>query len=231
METTVTIQKLPDQVVRALAQQIVRGEIKDNPPSEIEICDQYGVSKTVAREVIARLVALKLITVRSGKRMIIRPQADWDFLNPLLLEVAPIETKKRVLEELLFLRELIEPAIVQLAAKNATSEQLRIIEKLVIAMKEHSVDSDQFHELDYEFHSILAEASQNMILSYFLKSLQGLYRISMQVTDSNPKGVPSAIQDHEQILQSIREGDEIKAQKSMEDHLQLVKEGLRLGGA
>lgn len=230
MATTVTVQKLPDQVTRALVRKIVRKEISEKPPSEIEICEEYGVSKIVAREVLSKLVSLRLITVRSGKRMVIRPQEEWDFLNPLLLEVAPTGTKERVLEELLYIRELLEPSIVSLAAKSATPEQIERIEKVLADMKACAHESDHFYELDYEFHSLLAEASQNMILAYLIKSLQGLYRISMQVTDRNPIGVPAAIQDHEQVMQALKAGDEVNARKFMEDHLQLVREGLRLGG-
>jgi DNA-binding FadR family transcriptional regulator len=50
--------KLSDQVTRAVARRIANGEIGDDvpPPTELEICQEFGVSKTTAREVIRSLV-------------------------------------------------------------------------------------------------------------------------------------------------------------------------------
>ena len=46
--------KLSDQVTRVLAGRIVNGDIgvAELPPTEQDICEEFGVSKTTAREVI-----------------------------------------------------------------------------------------------------------------------------------------------------------------------------------
>jgi len=51
--------KLSDQVTRVLAGRIVNGEIGEAglPPTEQDICAEFGVSKTTAREVIGALAA------------------------------------------------------------------------------------------------------------------------------------------------------------------------------
>jgi DNA-binding FadR family transcriptional regulator len=56
--------KLSDQVTRVLAGRIVNGEVgvDDLAPTEQDICAEFGVSKTTAREVIGALAARGLVT-------------------------------------------------------------------------------------------------------------------------------------------------------------------------
>ena len=74
--TTTRVQslKLSDQVTRVLAGRIVNGDIgvTDLAPTEQDICSEFGVSKTTAREVIGALASRGLVTVRHGRRMEIR---------------------------------------------------------------------------------------------------------------------------------------------------------------
>ena len=78
--------KLSDQVTRVLAGRIVNGDI-GLPPTEQDICAEFDVSKTTAREVIGALASRGLVTVRHGRRMEIRPVSEWNHLDPLLLEL------------------------------------------------------------------------------------------------------------------------------------------------
>ena len=63
--------KLSDQVTRVLAGRIVNADIgvDDLAPTEQDICAEFGVSKTTAREVIGALGSRGLVTVRHGRRM------------------------------------------------------------------------------------------------------------------------------------------------------------------
>ena len=76
-------------MTRALVRSIVNGEIGEStpPPTEQEICRDFGVSKTTAREVVRSLAALGLVEVRHGRRMRVRAVDEWNHLDPLLLEV------------------------------------------------------------------------------------------------------------------------------------------------
>ena len=56
-------QKLGEQVLRVIAGRIMNGEIGEErqPPTEQDICAEFGISKTTAREVIGSLVSKVLV--------------------------------------------------------------------------------------------------------------------------------------------------------------------------
>ncbi len=119
--------KLSDNVVRALAERIVNGAIGAEvpAPTERDICEEFSVSKTTAREVIGALASRGLVNVRHGRRMEIRPPAEWNHLDPLLLELNHDPASVRsTLGDLHELRMLLEPEIAARAAVRANAEQL-----------------------------------------------------------------------------------------------------------
>src|SRR5262249_4688127 len=75
--------KLSDQVTRELARRIANGEIgEDVPlPTELEICQEFGVSKVTAREVIRSLAERGFVDVRQGRRMQLRRASAWNQLD------------------------------------------------------------------------------------------------------------------------------------------------------
>ena len=58
---------LPDRVARLMLGAISRGELRpgDRLPTERELGDQFGVSRTVIREAVRSLVAKGVLEVRS----------------------------------------------------------------------------------------------------------------------------------------------------------------------
>src|SRR6478735_1882011 len=126
--------KLGDQVTRVIAGRIVNGEIgvDDIAPTEQDICAEFGVSKTTAREVIGALASRGLVTVRHGRRMEIRPVAEWNHLDPLLLELDhDPDSVRKTLGDLHDLRMLLEPEMAARAALMANEGHLRRMRQAV----------------------------------------------------------------------------------------------------
>src|SRR5579871_3942996 len=61
-------ERLPDQVAESILQAIIQKNLKpgDPLPSQRDLGDQFGVSRTVIREAVGSLVARGVIEVRSG---------------------------------------------------------------------------------------------------------------------------------------------------------------------
>ena len=126
-------------MTRVIAGRIVNGDIgvDDMAPTEQDICAEFGVSKTTAREVIGALASRGLVTVRHGRRMEIRPVSEWNHLDPLLLELNhDPESVRRTLGDLHELRLLLEPEIAARAALMATAEQLERMRQALERMEE-----------------------------------------------------------------------------------------------
>src|SRR6476646_4819584 len=119
--------KLSDQVTRELARRIANGEIGDDVPlpTEFEICQEFGVSKATAREVIRSLAERGFVDVRQGRRMQLRRASESNQLDPLMIElIDDPEFARRYLADVHYVRTLIEPEVAARAALQADEDQI-----------------------------------------------------------------------------------------------------------
>jgi DNA-binding FadR family transcriptional regulator len=225
--------KLSDQVTRVLAGRIVNADIgvDDLAPTEQDICAEFGVSKTTAREVIGALASRGLVTVRHGRRMEIRPVSDWNHLDPLLLELNhDPEAVRQTLGDLHDLRMLLEPEIAARAALMATGEQLARMRQALERMEELEAAPDAYLEIDVDFHSEIASATGNVVLAFVLDSVRELLRVSRRVTNLI-NALPEATVAHRRIYDALLAREPEAARQAMRAHLLTVTEVWAPGGS
>src|ERR1700754_4500648 len=88
----VKVRTLPVQVAGHLTRRIVDGEIYDGrAPSELEISQGVGGSRVVARATLKTPAPRDIFDRAQGRRVTVRPPAEWDSLSPLLIEYLPEE--------------------------------------------------------------------------------------------------------------------------------------------
>jgi len=214
----VQVQRLADQVARGVAAGIV-----NSPglplPSEQEICVEFGVSKTVAREVIGRLRDMRLVSVRHGRRMQRRPEGEWDYLDPLLLELQDDDGTRNLLLELQEVRRLLEPEVAARAAVQHTGVELDAIRLALEGMRSTVNDPDRYIEHDVAFHQAIVIAAHNRVASHIIDSIRSIMRTSRRYTNAVPGTLPRATGEHEAIYLAIASGDPETARTAMIDHL------------
>jgi DNA-binding FadR family transcriptional regulator len=217
--------KLSDQVTRALARRIAKGEIGDGvpPPTELEICQEFGVSKTTAREVIRSLAERGFVEVRQGRRMHVRDSSDWNQLDPMMIElIDDPETARRYLADVHYVRTLIEPEVAARAAISASDAQIGRARESLAAMAALHDDPDAYLEADVAFHRELAAATGSVILAFVLDSLGELQRLSRRVTNRLLRRLPDATREHRRILDAVVSHEPEEARKAMQVHLVTV---------
>ena len=89
--------------------------------TEAELADEYGVSRTVAREAVGRLVAIGLLEGRKRKGLVVRRP---DPLHLLELGLPSLVDSRGDVSELAMLRYVVEMGAIDLAIKNGTDEQI-----------------------------------------------------------------------------------------------------------
>ena len=79
--------RLGVQVVHDLVSAIVTGEVApgDLLPTETELCENFGVSRTVIRESMKRLEEKGMVSVVQGRGTQIAPQSEWNILDKVVL--------------------------------------------------------------------------------------------------------------------------------------------------
>jgi DNA-binding FadR family transcriptional regulator len=209
------------QVAAHLTRRIVNGEIDEGrAPSELDISREFGVSRVVARETLKILASLDIVDIAQGRRVTVRPQAEWDYLSPLLAEWLPPEHVEQLLRELLQMRVLLEPELAAMAAEHVTDEALERMRAELERMASLEHDPDAYLEVDHEFHMEICRAAENRILDRIMYSARWLGTASRRVTNQGPESLRKATEAHALIFRAIEARDPEAARVAMRTHVQ-----------
>lgn len=218
---------LREQVLHAIGIRIISGELQpgDVLPKEDTLSKEYGVSRTVIREAVKGLAARGLVESRPKVGTIIRPRSDWQMLDPAVLEwVAASEANGEFMYHLAEVRTAIEPATAELAARNATPEDVARMREAYVQLENSIDDQDAWALADLAYHESIVAAAHNEFLAYVVralrKPLQSKRRINIALVDlldedkvAEPYTSPQdeVLSRHREVLDAIEAGDEAGA--------------------
>lgn len=156
-------------VLAEIGPRIVRGDLAVGSVITLDwLGEAYGVSRTVAREVVQVLASMGLVESRRRTGIRILPREAWDDFDPAVIHWR-LQGEDRVghLHQLAELRAAIEPASAALAATHADSDQRAEIVRLAGLMEVSGAAGDlrAFLEQDVAFHRLLLRASGNVMFS------------------------------------------------------------------
>jgi GntR family transcriptional regulator, galactonate operon transcriptional repressor len=216
----VKLRTLPTQVAGVLARRFASDNSGTTQvPSEQEISVEFGVSRAVAREALKILSALDMVDIAQGRRVTLRPRAEWNYLSPLVIEWLPPAQVRKLLRELHEARLIFEPAIAAQAAQSLTEADLIRLHELVEAMPASENDPDRYLELDLEFHMTICRATRNRILARFMFSARSWLTASRRITNRAPQALPHATKRHWLIYEALAARDPKRAETIMREHL------------
>ena len=192
----------------------------DRLPSERELSEYLGVSRTVVREAIKLLKAVGLVRVKQGVGTFIAEPGPDVLEAPL---VAFMGSGPKVISDLHQAREILEPAIVALAAQSVTEEQIERLQQAMREMEENILHLRKHIEADQRFHSILAEATNNSILQLFSYSIVDLTQKERHLSFASPGATERGCYHHHRILDAVKARDVQRAHAAMQDHLRQIR--------
>ncbi len=219
--------RMSDQVFEQLKDLIFRGHLKpgERLMTERELAQNLGVSRPTVREAIHKLVAVQLLEHRQGQGTFVNvPKAEADG-NPL---AAIINVQDVSLMDLLEVRAGLEGNAVALAARRATDEDVREIEKSVQDMAAAVGSGNLGSDADIAFHMAIAFATQNTVQIHIMKSLYDLLfygiRENLQHLYTEPNNLDKVLQQHTDILNAIRQRNPDEAYAAMKRHISFVQD-------
>jgi len=216
----VQLRTLPSQIAGVLIRRIATDAFPDGlAPSELQISVEFGVSRAVAREALKILAALDMVEIAQGRRVTLRPIAEWDYLSPLLIEWLPHAQVHDLLVELHHARLIFEPAIAAQAARSLTDADLARLRETLAAMMDEQ-RPDEYLELDLEFHMAICRATRNRILDRFMYSSRWWQSASRRVSNQMPHALPIATEQHRAIYDALAARDPERAGAAMRLHLE-----------
>ena len=215
---------LHGSLVEHLGQRIVSGEPVPGEalPQEPRLASEYDVSRTVVREALRVLAAKGLVDARPMRGTRVRPRADWRLLDPDLLRWSmDADGREALLEHLLEIRLLVEPAAARLAAERARSHQRALLDDAIAALESASADVSAFIEADLALHAAVFEATANPVLAELIAPIEAALRMGRQVqarvADGQASGLAPAIEMHRAVVRAICAGDGTVAEDAMRE--------------
>lgn len=200
-------------IVQQLGLKIVSGEISENEklPSEVDLCEEYKVSRPVFREAIRVLNAKGLTYSRPKIGTVVRPKEEWHLLDPdVLFWLIQTTPEHEFFKTLSTVRRALEPELAYIAASTANEEDIERIKHAYDGM-EKATTVEEFIEPDIQFHLAIAKATHNDLLAYMSKMLVLPLQQSIQVTSLRPNLQGHSLPRHKAILTAIENKDPLSA--------------------
>jgi DNA-binding FadR family transcriptional regulator len=228
--------RLGEQVAMVLLGRIRLGEYLPGRrlPSERELGEQLGVSRTAVREGLRWLEYQKYVEVRRGKHggaVVLR--------TPLELALERIEGHVADLVQLLEYRLLIEPAAAELAAARISASELERLQALHQRhLKDPALSRAEARALDVQIHELIADASGNDYVAGTVREVRTRLALGLDLTEHTLTRARKSRTGHAQVVDALSRHDAAAARTAMALHVAatgdailtaLVKHGLDIG--
>ena len=214
---------LSSQIVADVRDALFAKKLKpgDGIGTEHEIAARYGVSRIVARDALRTLEALGIAEIRMGKGGGARVARG----NPRLFAEAlavQLDLTGVSAAEIMDAQRAIECLAAELAAENASEDDIARLRALVAEAEANIDDNALYTQLSRDFHLAVAEASHNRVLVVQLISLQHVSWPKRNVT-LTPAVAQRILEVHKELLKLIEIRDPSGARRLMDDHVKMIR--------
>jgi GntR family transcriptional regulator, transcriptional repressor for pyruvate dehydrogenase complex len=211
--------RLSDSVVSQIKKSIISGTYRpgDKLPSEKELMEIFNVSRGSLREALRALEQFGFIVVKAGASG--GAYVTGEGMKSLANRLYDIMLMEQVsFEEILQVRQLIEPGMARLAAENRTDENISELEDLNLA-RETAIKAGKIHIIvNIDFHQALAKATKNKMVCLLIDAIALIFstefkRISLSLRDHQ-----AILKSHKIITKYIKNRDAENAIKATYEH-------------
>ena len=222
---------LAHDVVDVLAGRVRDGSLApgDKLPTEAEIMEEFGVSRTVVREAISRLQAAGLVATRHGVGTFVVGMGDAATFRISPDQLGTLQDVIAVLE----LRIAVETECAALAAVRRTPENLDTLRNALNAFLAAVAEGRDAVGPDFQFHLEIARATQNHHFVDLMATLGGMMipRARLEppgpLTPEREAYLKRVNGEHENIVDAISRQDPEGARAAMRTHLANSRERRR----
>jgi GntR family transcriptional regulator, transcriptional repressor for pyruvate dehydrogenase complex len=223
--------KLSESVVSAIRTKILSGEFAPGQklPTESQLTETFGVSRTVVREAIATLAADGLVEARQGAGVFVMDHPAQAFASMSHEQGNKISHALNVLE----VRMGIEIEGAGLAALRRNSAQEAQIQEAFFEFDRLLALDQATGKTDFAFHRAIAAATNN---TFYVEVLDALGARTIPCDVTSPWGTDSVLtreyeeglqREHLAILKAISASDPQAARDAMRAHLSASQQRYR----
>ena len=222
-----TVLRPRQQVEETIKAAILSGDLKSGEmlPSEAELARQFNVSRGTLREALRVLASQHLIYKVPGARGGTFVQSvDYRALGEVVTDSVDnlLALGSIRFDEVTQMRELLEVPAVRLAAVHRSAADLASLRDILEQQKSASVDDPAIPDLDRQFHTLIARASQNRVLASFVAALHHATE-PVHYLDLSPEVGRETVRQHQAIVRAIADQDPQEGEKAIVEHLTYLR--------
>lgn len=220
-----------ETVLRSIEAELRNGELKigDQLPGERHLAERHGISRASVRDAIRILYAMGVVRTstgsgpNSGAVIISNPAVGLSAALRLHVASRQLSVADIVESRILLETWAAESADLELDPERSKAVLERTAE-LLTAMDDPSLDREEFHDLDSQFHVLLSSLAGNAVIEAMMESLR--LSISDYVSDSieddeSWERIAEVLRaQHHGIHEAVSAGDGLTAANRLREHIQ-----------
>jgi GntR family transcriptional repressor for pyruvate dehydrogenase complex len=215
--------KLADAIAEHIQQMILEGVLQPGERllSERELSAKLDVSRPSLREALDKLIGQGLLTTKAQGVAYVSESVGHSLRDPLVQLMDTPEARIDCLE----LRSIVESAAAGFAAERASELDREVIRQrfadMVAAHGEQDVE--KIAKSDADFHFAIYEASHNLMMLHFMRSLESFLRSNVYLNRKNlyehRTEKDSQLSEHQAIYEAIMARDAPRAREAARVHM------------
>ncbi len=213
-----------EEILLQLEAAIASGDLSagDKLPSERDLAESLGVSRTSVREALRVLEGLGLVQVRPGAEHGATLLAEPTNALPRLFGLH-FALHHVTLASLIDFRAVVEAAAAATLARGGDASARSALQHVIDELSEPGLDQVRFHELDAEFHLLLVRDAGNELATLVLEGVRGAVTkvmLDAVVAAGEWQATRSRlVAEHQAILDAIEAGSDTDAAELTERHI------------
>lgn len=196
-----------NEIINRITDSLKNEELKpgDKIPTEVELMESLGVGRNSVREAIKMLSAMGVLEVRRGSGTFVATKVSAAIFNPLVFSLI-LEPKSN--EDLYELRVMYDGMVLLIALEKATDEDINNIEYIINKAKDLLLNKQgtihDFVQLDVDFHLEILKSTHNHLIEHIGKTIVELFPKYIEKSLSQKNGIKRSINNHEALLDIIK---------------------------
>ncbi|MBY7144452.1 FadR family transcriptional regulator [Virgibacillus sp. NKC19-3] len=194
---------ISSEIVLIIKDNLLNGSLKpgDKLPTEKELMEQLGVSRTPVRESIKILEAIGVIQIKRGEGMFITNNLSQFTLNPLIFSLIMHSNN---IEKLIAFRQHFEVLLMNMII--AEENNIKNIEEVYHSQVERmsaNLSPEELATIDLEFHYAVLEATKNPFVIEIGKTIYEIIKPNM-VHFKHSRNIERTLKTHQHYLELLR---------------------------
>ena len=197
-------------------------EVGTKIPNEFVLADKFEVGRSTIREAVKQLVSQGILSVKQGSGTYVTSTTPVD-QDPLGLR--GVKDKMKLAWDLVNVRMILEPEIAEMAALNATDEDIRRLEELCDEVEAKINNREAYVQADIAFHVWIASCTKNTVMEQLIPIIDTAVLMFVNVTHQKLK--PETVMTHRMVTEAIAAHDPLGAKSAMGMHITFNRDLIR----